>query len=174
MLGRAWVRWLTRAVSAIVIVASPFIAGWALNAWSNAMYPADDGGEVWYPQSLNRGGTQIDNIFAYDAAGDPIEQVQLFDQDGNPLDLTTSPDPFWGTMQGGMVVPSGDVPGRAGWNVYPLAETDWSSFEDDGVVDESETRPAVFPRAHVKPLSGHEEQAPEVAQEMTPEAAPAG
>ncbi|HWM34346.1 MAG TPA: hypothetical protein VNR36_08930 [Pseudolysinimonas sp.] len=175
MRERAWVRWLTRAVTAIVLVASPLLLGWAVNAWNNAMYPVYDG-EVWYPQSLNVGGTPIDNIFAYDANGDPIEQVQLFDQDGNPLNLIgdTGAD-FWGAQDGSMLVPSGDVPGRAGWNVYPLAHVNsWSDYEDDGRIDDTEVSETVFPSAHVKPLAGAVAPA-EVAQPMTEEATtPAG
>lgn len=170
MRDRGWVRWLTRAVSAIVIVAAPFMLGWVLNAWNNAMYPAYSGGEVWYPQSLNVGGAQIDNIYAYDAAGEPIEQVQLFDQNGNPLNLTTDTNAaFWGTQDGAMVVPSGDVPGRAGWNVYPLAHADaWSGYENDGKLDDTEVSDATFPFSTVKPLAGHQAE-PLVAQEVTPE-----
>jgi hypothetical protein len=175
MRDRTVVRWLSRAVSAIVIVAAPFMLGWALNAWNNAMYPAYSSEEVWYPQSLNVGGMQIDNIYAYDAAGDPIEQVQLFDQDGNPLNLTTDTGAeFWGTQDGAMVVPSGDVPGRAGWNVYPLAHADdWSDYQDDGKLDDTEISDATFPFPAVKPLAGSPAE-PSVAQEMTPEEVPAG
>jgi hypothetical protein len=176
MAGRAWVRWLNRAVSAVVLIATPFLLGWALNAWNNAMYPVYE--ETWYPQSLNVGGMQIDNIYAYDAAGEPIDQVQLFDQNGDPLNLTTDTSAgFLGTQDGSMVVPSGDVPGRAGWNVYPLAHAnDWSDYEDDGKLDDTEISDATFPFPTVKPLAGYPTE-PEVAQE-TPDGetdpAPAG
>jgi hypothetical protein len=173
MAGRAWVRWLNRAVSAVVLIATPFLLGWALNAWNNAMYPVYE--ETWYPQSLNVGGMQIDNIYAYDAAGEPIDQVQLFDQNGDPLNLTTDTSAgFLGTQDGSMVVPSGDVPGRAGWNVYPLAHAnDWSDYEDDGKLGDTEISDATFPYTTVKPLAGYQPE-PEVAQEMTQDEVPAG
>jgi hypothetical protein len=176
MLSRAWVRWATRAGSVIAIIAAPFILGWLLNAWSNAMYPSDEGFSA--PQGLTHNGRPIDNVFAYDAAGDPIDQVQLFDQDGNPLDLVgdTTAD-FWGTTSGGMVVPSDDVAGRAGWNVFPLDHANsWSDYEDDGMLDESEIAPTRFPVGQVEPLSGYEAaaDAADHGEPMSPVDVPAG
>jgi hypothetical protein len=175
MLTRPWVLLSTRAVSVIAIVAAPFVLGSVLNAWSNAMYPSYP--ETYFPQGLNQSGRSIDNIFAYDAAGNPIDRVQLFDQDGNPLDLVadTSAD-FWGTSSGDMVVPSGDVPGRAGWNVFPLDHANsWSDYEDDFMLDDSEVSPTDFPATQVKPLSGYlAEGAAEMVEPMTPVVIPAG
>lgn len=153
--SRAWQRWAQRAVSAIVIVASPFLFAWMANSVTNSMYPVYE--ETWYPNSLNREGVQIDNIFAFDAAGEPIEQVQLFDQNGNPLNLVSDTNAdFWGAQDGSMLVPSDDVPGRAGWNVFPLAHANsWSDYEDDGKLDESEISETRFPALHVKPLAGY-------------------
>lgn len=157
MLGRAWVRWLLRAVSVVVIVAAPFMLQRALDTWTNAGYYEN----AYYDQSsslpgLNRDGTQIDNIFAYDAQGNPIDQVQLFDQDGQPLNLTNDPSvQWWDAMDGSMVVPNDNVPGRAGWNVYPLAHVnDWSDYEDDGMLDDTEISPTAFPFGTAKPLAG--------------------
>jgi hypothetical protein len=54
-------------------------------------------------------------------------------------------------------VPSQDVPGRAGWNVFPLAHVDdWADYADDNALDDSEISPTQFPAATVKPLAGHE------------------
>lgn len=54
--------------------------------------------------------------------------AQLFDQDGNPLDLVDAGDQRFSTIYDvdgveSTVVPSDSVPGRVGWNVYPLRET---------------------------------------------------
>ena len=54
--------------------------------------------------------------------------AQLFDQDGNPLDLIDAGDQRFSTIYDvngveSTVVPSDSVPGRVGWNVYPLRET---------------------------------------------------
>ena len=157
MLGRAWVRGTLVVVSVIAVVAAPFLIQKALDTWTNAgYYQSVD--ETYYPQGLTRDGIPIDNIFAYDAQGQPIDQVQLFDQTGQPLDLVgdTSSD-FWGAQDGSMVVPNGDVPGRAGWNVFPLSHVNsWSDYEDDGALDDSEISATDFPVTSVKPLSGYE------------------
>jgi hypothetical protein len=62
---------------------------------------------------LNR-GHQVCNIAAYDAAGRPLTGVQLFDQDGRPLDVRCH-------RQQDRMVPwvLGDV---TRWNVFPLGE----------------------------------------------------
>ncbi|MDR7383981.1 hypothetical protein [Promicromonospora iranensis] len=71
-------------------------------------------------------GVRVSNLFAYDAAGDPIRDVQLFDDRGRPV-RTIGSDATWDTWS----VP--DVPGdwsfqpaiasdgRTRWNVYPLS-----------------------------------------------------
>ena len=177
MLGRTWVRWVLRAVSVIVIIAAPFILQRALDTWSNAGYYENayyEMNDVGYsPQGITNNGVQVDNIFAYDAQGNPIDQVQLFDQAGQPLNLTWDPaQQWWDGMDGSMLVPSGDVPGRAGWNVYPLAHVnDWSDYEDDGALDDSEISQTAFPQATVKPLAGYEPSGTPMA-EGSPLAAP--
>jgi hypothetical protein len=177
MLTRAWVRWVTRVVSAIAIIAAPFLIGGALTTWNNAQYAGSYYEGPSYQPGLNRSGQQIDNIFAYDAEGNPIDEVQLFDQNGDPLNLVDDTSAqFWGAQDGSMVVPNGDVPGRAGWNVFPLAHADsWSDYENDGVLDESEISETPFPSTHVKPLSGSEAAgAPSPEMTPAPVAAPAG
>ena len=162
--GRGWMRnrtgvlWLQRAASVIAIVALPFIAGWTatqLNLGVSTSYMEMYEPEVYTPQGITRDGVGVDNIFAYDADGTPIEQVQLFDQNGQPLNLTSdSSAQWWDAQDGSMLVPSGAVPGRAGWNVFPLAHLDsWSDYEDDGAIDDSEVSDARFPAASVKPLA---------------------
>jgi hypothetical protein len=156
MSGRAWVRWAVRVGSAIAVVAMPFLLGWALSTWNNGIYQSYYQEPTTYPQGLTSDGQQIDNIYAYDAQGRPIDRVQLFDQNGQPLNLTPETTAqWWDAQDGSMVVPSTDVPGRAGWNVYPLRHVnDWSDYEDDGRIDDSEISPAQFPFSTAKPLAG--------------------
>ena len=160
MSGRAWVRWILRAVSAVAIIAAPFMLSWGVALWNNGYYSYNyPDGSMYYPgPGLTQNGRQIDNIFAYDADGHPIDQVQLFDQNGEPLNITgDTAASWWDAQDGSMLVPSGDVPGRAGWNVYPLAHVnDWSDYEDDGHIDDSEISKTDFPLYLVKPLAGHE------------------
>jgi hypothetical protein len=177
--GRGWmrdrsaVRWIVRVGSAVALLAAPFLIGAAANAINNAMYPVYADDSYLQQQGLTSNGVQVDNIYAYDAHGEPIDRVQLFDQNGEPLDLVgqTGAD-FWGAADGSMLVPSGDVPGRAGWNVFPLAHANsWADYEEDGMLDESEISQATFPFDHVKSLANAEEPAdPDVPMAMSPDA----
>jgi hypothetical protein len=178
MLARAWVRGSLRVVSAIAIIAAPFVAISLVHTWDNAMWQATYYEEAQqYPSGgLTQGGQQIDNIFAYDAQGNPIDQVQLFDQDGRPLNVTTDTGAtWWDAADGSMLVPSGDVPGRAGWNVFPLAHVnDWSDYEDDGRLDPTEISATQFPVGTVKPLAGHDAPTGEAGSAPTGGTADAG
>lgn len=161
MQGRAWARWLQRAASAVAIIALPFVAGWAIAqynySWDYQHGCCVDEGYSDFGTALNQNGKQIDNIFAYDADGNPVDQVQLFDQDGQPLNITSDiTQQWWDAQDGSMLVPNEDVPGRAGWNVFPLAHVnDWSDYEDDGQITDDEISQAQFPFGTAKPLAGH-------------------
>jgi hypothetical protein len=101
------------------------------------------GGETDYAEpyeapGLTFNGQQLTNIFAYDAAGNPLADVQLFDQDGHPL------EPF-GTEPGDVPCGDGDcstvfVPsllatGRSVYNVFPLkaAASTWDEVQQRDV-----------------------------------------
>lgn len=99
-----------------------------------------------YPsEGLRLDGVQINNIFAFDAEGNPIDQVQLFTGKGTPIDLygqvgaqtvLTADGQIVESENGGYqqfgmqddglraTVPGDDYRGRPVWNVYPLDETD--------------------------------------------------
>jgi hypothetical protein len=64
---------------------------------------------------VNR-GTQVCNVEAYDAVGQPLAGVQLFDQAGRPLAVDC-----WGQRSTKVPWMLGDV---ARWNVFPLGERD--------------------------------------------------
>jgi len=83
-----------------------------------------------YPEPMYDGimlnGQQVTNIFAYGADGSAMTDVRLFDQNGEPLSVV--PDTWdanynYDYMSGDEViyVPSNEVAGTTGWNVYPLA-----------------------------------------------------
>lgn len=83
-------------------------------------------------------GVQINNIFAFDADGNPIERVQLFTGKGTPLDLYGSAggevmlteegeEVRFGVQDNGQLttIPSEDYRGKPVWNIYPLDEAEW-------------------------------------------------
>lgn len=90
----------------------------------------DDG--VWVD------GMQVSNLFVYDADGDPLSQVQIYDDRGRPV-RATADEGFgsWslpGVADPWTFVPSEDDSGRQRWNVYPLrgAPTSEFGFSGDG------------------------------------------
>lgn len=65
--------------------------------------------------------------------------MQLFDEDG----------------QSGILVPNQQVPGRLGWNVFPLAHVSSGNLNPDGSIKHSVTpTPAKLPFANATPLAG--------------------
>lgn len=63
-------------------------------------------------------------MFAFDLDGNPIDYVQLFDQNGRPLTIIGADemDPMMHGYRGqyGMWMPYIDANGLARWNVYPM------------------------------------------------------
>lgn len=110
-------------------------------------YDAGDGTGVW----LN--GSEVTNIFAYNARGERLTGVQLFDQDGTPL-TTSVPggngclekDEWEECLKPGAWMPVQLETGATAWNVFPLKMAE-STFEDPtrpvaGAV--AQDRPAPF------------------------------
>lgn len=111
-------------------------------------YVEGDGTGVW----LN--GAEVTNIHAYNARGEALHGVQLFDQDGKPL--TTSVPGGNGCLEKvaetdecatpGAWVPTVLETGAQAWNVYPMKMAE-STFDDpttpvQGAV--AQDRPAPF------------------------------
>ncbi|MEV4999975.1 hypothetical protein [Nocardioides sp. LML1-1-1.1] len=79
-------------------------------------------GEDYYQRGLFADGDPVINIFAYDAAGKPIPQVQLVDQDGRPLSVRLRDAAVYDDDSEGLRVP---CPARNGGaavtNAFPFA-----------------------------------------------------
>lgn len=107
------------------------------------------GDEYGLQSGLRLDGVQINNIFAFDAEGNPIDQVQLFTGKGTPIELygqngaqtAQTPDgqilesENGGDQQFGMqddglraTIPGDDYRGLPVWNVYPLDEADLDPY----------------------------------------------
>lgn len=95
------------------------------------------GDEYGLQGGLRLDGVQINNIFAFDAEGDPIDQVQLFTGKGTPINLygqnggqrlysEKTGETEVGLQDDGMrvTIPAEDYRGKPIWNIYPLDETD--------------------------------------------------
>ncbi|KAA0962056.1 hypothetical protein FQ142_01565 [Microbacterium sp. ANT_H45B] len=124
-------RHVRTVVSVIAVVMLPFILASTLTP--RVEYVGDE----YSPQGLMLDGVQINNIFAYDAEGNPIDRVQLFTGKGTPLDLygasggqnlfsTEDGESQFGVQDDGLIatVPIEDYRGKPVWNIYPLDEAD--------------------------------------------------
>ena len=108
--------------------ASSFDAGW--NAGFNDAQFSQTGtgnaGALVGTDGVWVDGVQVSNLFAYDAAGDPIRDVQLYDDRGRPV-RTIPGDATWTTWSVPDVAgtwsfqPALASDGRTRWNVFPLS-----------------------------------------------------
>lgn len=79
--------------------------------------------EPWVQPGLAVDGVPIGNIFAYDCAGNPIDGVQLFDAEGQPLNADENLYVWDETAQRDIpIVPNALASRPDAWNVFPLAE----------------------------------------------------
>ncbi|MBF4617797.1 hypothetical protein ITJ44_06865 [Clavibacter sp. VKM Ac-2873] len=96
------------------------------------------------PQELTLDGKRISNVFAYDAEGNLLDRVQLFDQDGEPLSVVppalAEADPTTGEPL---------EPSTGAWNAFPLSLRDAGRMGHLSVEDMGSGRP---PFAKALPL----------------------
>ncbi|MGW8482645.1 hypothetical protein ACWGJP_05860 [Microbacterium sp. NPDC055903] len=142
-------RWLPKnalrhartVVSVIAVIALPFTTVWMVS--QQVQYVSD---EYYAPDGLLLDGVQVGNIFAYDADGELIPDVQLYTGKGTPLNLNGASsgdfDYGWLDDSESITVPLRDARGQAIWNVYPLQQ---ATLGDDGEIDESTLAPAPAP-----------------------------
>ncbi len=162
---RQWPTWLRPLIwfgNVVAVVATVAALGQVPTradldqAWqySDASY-YDDGSGYDSGVGVTAGGTEVTNIFAYDAKGAPLTGVQLFDQDGRPIQtsvpggngcLGTTKQEIEECETPGVWTPTTLETGADAWNVYPMQMAE-SSLEDpttklDGAVPQD--RPAPF------------------------------
>lgn len=110
------------------------------------------------------GGMQVSNLFVYDAAGDPLHDVQVYDDRGRPVRTVTDGGigtwTFPGVDEAWTFVPAADSEGRKRWNAYPLrgAPTSEFAWPADGTLPrlggDARTPPAPFAKAPALVLPG--------------------
>ncbi|MCF4120020.1 hypothetical protein L1785_03420 [Antribacter sp. KLBMP9083] len=120
---------------------SSYEAGWS-DGYNEAQYSSvSDGGGYGDDTGVWVDGMQVSNLFVYDRNGDPIRDVQVFDDRGRPVRTMTAQ----GTAQTWTVPelpgdwffqPAIASDGRERWNVYPLRAVDVNDVE--WVPDESD------------------------------------
>lgn len=158
---RSWLRRALAAANVVLALATPFLVASVVNTLNNMYFAYNYEQPAAIPDGLTHNGVNVSNIFAYDAEGNPIDRVQLFDQAGEPINLVGNPGAEWAIgAHDTLVAPIADVPGRPAWNAYPLGELNGNPYDANGVL--SEPREPEFPFAVVKPLLGYESSTQEV------------
>ena len=102
-------------------------------------------------------GQLVSNLFVYDAEGNPLSDVQIFDDRGRPVRTTYDEGMAdWalpGVQEPWAFAPVTDVDGRVRWNVYPLAGAPvsrWVYGEESGRQLEEGSTPRTPPRPFAK------------------------
>ncbi|MBO9553289.1 hypothetical protein [Cellulomonas sp.] len=139
-----WVPVLTNIVAVVAIL--PVLA-----TMSSRAAQAEDVYRAWASGAFNGGtqtvyedrpvdgvvvdGIQVSNLFVYDAQGNPLQDVQVYDDRGRPVRTTfdNGYDQFWfpESTEPWSFVPAADADGRSRWNVYPLRGAPTTQFEHD-------------------------------------------
>ena len=101
-------------------------------------------------------GMLVSNLFVYDADGNPLERVQIFDDRGRPVRTTYDDgDSAWslpGVVDPWVFSPDTTADGRERWNVYPLLGVPLGEMGDpgDGVEPSDAPEPRTPPRPFEK------------------------
>lgn len=154
-LPHRWMRAALTVVNVAAAIAAPFALAWLPSAVRPLYDTASYSGPDYSSSGLMLDGSSVTNLFAYDAQGHPLTDVQIFTQDGRPLDAVGDPTQTTSGDDGaaGILVPNADVAGRPGWNVYPLHELAPDQLGDDGLPrPDAITRLPQAPFGSVKPL----------------------
>ncbi|WP_028047351.1 hypothetical protein [Cellulomonas sp. URHE0023] len=159
--------WIARAANVFAVVALlPVVVSLQgqTQSWESAYNSSGYGPvqtEVVYQDTPMDGvvvdGMQVSNLFAYDAEGNPLTDVQIFDDRGRPVRTTFDNGSgewfFPETQEPWSFVSRADEDGRQRWNVYPLkgAPTSEFTFADDGTHALTGTSvPSIPPRPFAK------------------------
>lgn len=154
---RRWLRAVHVLASIAAVIVMVLFAGVMIQS---ARYQSYDEGYV-EPEGLSYNGNRITNIFAYGPDGEPLKDVRLFDQYGEPISVVNGVDANqYGEMfamdDGAFaLVPNYSAPDGAFWNIYPLRQALVSP--GSGSVDPGEPVSDVSPPfPSLKPLQGTE------------------
>ena len=150
----------TTALALLALIPLAITTGTAAGYVDESSY-----GTSYQQPGLSLDGKQVTNLFAYDAEGNLLDRVQLFDQEGKPLTTIgsyatdgTVTDPATGEPV---------TPADGAWNVFPLGGSDAALVT--GTIDGSEAvvRP---PFAKALPLDPDPESAPSPSPTAAPDA----
>lgn len=174
-----WMRAIRTVLTVLAVIAVPVLTASFSSALTQVYAGRIDPAPALYDTpGLSSDGVRIRNIFAFDAEGNPIDAVQLFDQDGNALttvgregDGVQVDSYFYGG--GGPVPVPYVIPGRSdAWNVFPLREIPAGASTWDSLADVANATTSDFPFARVQPLPAGTVAVPEPAGDQSASPAP--
>jgi hypothetical protein len=174
--ARAWVRYAVIGFNVLLVLCVPIVLIATSSAVNSEVANAANAEQAGPIGGIVDNGKPVSNIFAYDANGNPLSGVQLFDQDGKPLSAVSSPSATRVSEVGddlgrtSYLVPSLSVPGRIGWNVYPLDHVSARDLGDNGLPTSHAVPVATRPRAASIP--GLAQPAPTPTATPTPTVTP--
>ena len=148
------------AVTVVAVLLTPFTLAALGSNLQSMVWDSSNGASVGasFTPGLAVDGQRVRNIFAFDAEGNAIPMVQLFDQDGNPLTTVgreNGPTPYDNYFYGGggpVPVPY-TAPGASDtWNVFPLREIPPGAMSWDPWEDVAKATATAFPFLRVQPI----------------------
>lgn len=156
--------------AAAAVLALPMVA----SADTGPDYIYEPYPEPYLAEGVVVDGMQVSNLYVYDAEGNPLGNVQIFDDRGRPV-RTLGEDIqgeyfLYGVDQPWSWLPATDQFGQPRWNVYPLLGAPSARFAFDGstgrwgLLDgDPAVPPLPFAKAPAIVVPGAEEQADETA-----------
>jgi hypothetical protein len=122
------------------------------------------------PSGLVNNGEAVSNVFPYDAQGHPLTGVQLYDQNGRPIEVAEG-DRTQFRDDGTEVdlVPGSQAGTPQRWNAFPLKESEPAGqFDENGNPVRGAVHDAQLPFAAVPPLLAAPSATPEATPTETP------
>lgn len=116
------------------------------------------------------GGMAVSNLYVYDAEGNPLDDVQIYDDRGRPVQTMVDNGfgvwNLYGVDEPWRFTSVEDEDGRTRWNVYPQRGAPMSDFGDD---TDAEGRPTLVPGAMLRVPPRPFAKAPALASTVTGE-----
>ncbi|WP_258724039.1 HAAS signaling domain-containing protein [Cellulomonas sp. NS3] len=177
-------RWVRGAATVVAVLAALPVVGTvsADTERVHVVYETQTLPGVTVPQDgVVVDGMPVSNLFVYDAQGNPLGDVQIYDDRGRAVRTTFDDgEAEWalpGVREPWSFVPVADVDGRQRWNVFPLtgapsSEFEWDEEEGHVLAGDSRTPPLPFAKAPSLVLPGADDGAPGTATRSTPEPSP--
>lgn len=157
--ARPVARWLVVALNLITAVAGTVTVLSALHTADQATLTQQMYDEtVFATEGVYVEGEPVSNLFVYGPDGELVDGARIVDEQGRPVRLDTADmlaEGFYWSPDGELRLPSDEVPGDDGWNVYPLDASANPEFDpyEEGIANAIRV-PGAAPFPRLQPLVG--------------------